>query len=384
MQSKRNANNGEDQGRMSKLIAYYKLQSVTCIFLAFLGIVWGLNQAMCEMKDKAQKMDELFQEFTGDNVPGASVMVIHNADIVFQKGYGLADLEKKSRCTAETNFRLASVTKQFTSMAILMLQERHALALTDPITKFFPEFPDYGKKITIRHLLTHTSGLIDYEDLISDGTTLQLSDRDVLQLVRKQNQTYFAPGEKFRYSNTGYAFLALIVEAASGITFPQFLKRYIFDPLKMSNTVAYVAGISAVPNRAFGYAKEENEFVPSDQSLTSAVLGDGGIYSSLHDLYLWDQALYTEKLVSTKSLNEAFTAASISSDMPESGYGFGWYIGKYRDSPHLWHYGGTCGFSTRLERFPKQKFTVIVLTNRRDANLDHIGEKVADVFLNTR
>ena len=148
----------------------------------------------------------------------------------------------------------------------------------------------------------------------------------------------------------------------------------------MNDSIAYLSGVSQVPNRALGYALENEKWNLSDQSLTSAVLGDGGVYSSIADMFRWDQALYSEKLVSKKMLERAFTIHSPSSDMPGSGYGYGWYLGKYRDAKHIWHYGSTCGFSTKIERFPEKKLTVILLTNRRDANLKGIEQKIADLY----
>ncbi len=335
---------------------------------------------MSQNKDKISKMDELFQAFNRPDVPGASVMVIQNGNVLFSKGYGLADLKAKIPCTTRTNFRLASLTKQFTAMSILILAERKQLSLDDPITKFFPEFPGYGNEITVRQLLNHRSGLLDYEDYIPEGTTIPLSDRNVLYILREQNSTYFPPGSQFRYSNTGYAFLALIVEEVSGRTFPEFLKKSIFEPLQMNHTIAYEAGISSVPDRAYGYVKEGDGFMPSDQSLTSFVLGDGGIYSSVDDLYKWDQALYTDKLLSRKMLEQAFEISSPTTDMPGSGYGFGWYIGEHHGTKNIWHYGSTCGFSTRIERFPQKDFTVIILTNRRDAEISDVARKIADLY----
>jgi CubicO group peptidase (beta-lactamase class C family) len=324
--------------------------------------------------------DALFHDFDQADVPGAAVMVTKNNKSVFAKGYGLADLKRRIPCTTKTNFRLASLTTQFTAMAVLILAEQGKLSLEDHLPKFFPEFPQYGKTITIRHLLTHRSGLPDYEDHIPQGTTIPLSDRDVLFILQRQNNTDFLPGSQFHYSNSAYALLALLVENVSGRTFPAFLKERIFEPLGMTNTVAYVAGLSFVPNRAYGYASERGGWELSDQNLTSAVLGDGGIYSSIADLFKWDQALYAEKLVSRRMLSDAFAAHSSQSDFKGSGYGYGWYIGKLRDAEHIWHYGSTCGFSTRIERFPGKKLSVIVLANRRNASISPIVEKMIELF----
>lgn len=331
-------------------------------------------------------VDHLFADFSLPGVPGVSVAVIRDGKHVLTASYGLANLERGTACAANTNYRLASVTKQFTAMCIMILAERGKLSLDDTLPKFFPGFPDYGKQITVRHLLTHTSGLLGYEDLIPPGTTAQLKDKDVLRLLWGQNKTMFPPGSSFHYSNTGYSFLALIVEAASGDRFAEFLHKNIFHPLGMSNTLAYEAGISTVSHRAFGYTadvsadQQRRIFNFTDQSLTSAVLGDGGIYSSTHDMFKWDQALYTEKLISQKMLQEAFTAHSRISDAKGSGYGYGWYVGNRHGVPSVWHYGSTVGFSTRIERYPQKKLTLIMLANRHEAPLEGISRAVTDMY----
>ena len=207
-----------------------------------------------------------------------------------------------------------------------------------------------------------------------------MSDRDVLFILRQQNKADFPPGSQFHYSNSGYALLALVIENVSGKTFPAFVKEKIFDPLGMTNSVAYVAGLSFVPNRAYGYTNGKRGWELSDQSVTSAVLGDGGIYSSIADLFKWDEALYSEKLIISKMLAEGFTAHSRESDFEGSGYGYGWYVGKFRDTERIWHYGSTCGFSTRIERLPGRKLSVIVLSNRRDAEISPIIEKLMELF----
>jgi len=326
------------------------------------------------------KLDDLFQEFSQPGSPGASVVIIHDGKIALAKGYGLANLEEKVPCGTNTNFRLASVTKQFTAMSVLILADRKQLSLDEPLTDFFPEFPAYGRQITVRHLLTHTSGLLDYEDLIPEGTELPVLDRDVLRLLMQQDKTYFPPGAKYRYSNSGYSLLALIVEARSGNTFARFLQENIFGPLKMKHTLAYEKGLSVVPNRAYGYSADGSSFKRTDQSLTSSVLGDGGIYSSVADLYQWDQALYTDKLISRKLLKLAFTSAT-AAERPDTGYGFGWFIGQYRGLREIWHSGNTIGFTTRIARFPDKHFTVIILANRNEAKIGEFPHRIADWFL---
>ena len=327
------------------------------------------------------KIDAFFADFNRTDAPGASVTVIQDGQVLLAKGYGLANVEEKIPCTPETNFRLASLTKQFTAMSILILSDRKKLALDESLIDFFPEFPTYGKEITVRHLLGHTSGLMDYENVIPAGTTIPVLDRDVLRLLLNQDKTYFPPGSKFRYSNSGYSLLSLIVEVRSGMPFAQFLTKNIFDPLKMNHSLAYEQGFSIITNRAYGYSASGQGFARTDQSLTSSVLGDGGIYTSVSDLFKWDQALYTTNLVGAKWLNLAFTPGSLPTDFPNSHYGFGWYIGNYRGLKEIWHYGETRGFTTRIARFPEKKFTLVILTNRNGAKISDLPHKITDLYL---
>lgn len=331
------------------------------------------------------KVDALFADFNQPDVPGASVAIIRDGAVVFAKSYGLADLETKTRITPETNFRLASVSKQFTAMAVLILRERGKLSLDENLLAFFPEFPAFGKRITVRHLLTHTSGLLAYEDLIPEGTTIPVLDQDVLRILMANGATnttptYFPVGSQYRYSNSAYALLALIVEARSGQTFAHFLKENIFAPLGMTNTLAYEAGSSVVPNRSYGHSLRTNGWQRTDQSLTSSVLGDGGIYSSVTDLFKWDQALYTTKLVSAKTLEEAFTPKT-PTDKPGKSYGYGWYLTEHRGVKQIWHSGESIGFRTRLVRIPDKKFCVIILANRSDKKLEEKADQIIELTL---
>jgi CubicO group peptidase (beta-lactamase class C family) len=311
----------------------------------------------CSMKPQ---VDALMRAYTGD-VPGASVLVLRDGEAVVRAGYGLSDMESHTAATAATNYRLASVTKQFTAASILLLAEDGRLKLEDRVRKWLPSLPKAAEAITIRHLLTHTSGLIDYEDVIPETFKPQLHDADVLRLLESQERTYFRPGSDYRYSNSGYALLALIVERASGRTFATFLRERIFQPLGMSNTVAYEDGISTVSTRAFGYTEEQGRWNRTDQSQTSATLGDGGIYSSIDDLAKWDAALYDGRLLRPSSLQAAFTPAT-RTDESEVEYGFGWRI----TGETLWHSGETVGFRNVIVRYPKRHMTVIVLSNRND------------------
>lgn len=307
-----------------------------------------------------RQVDALMAEYDGA-VPGASVLVVRDGRAVVRKGYGLADVDGNVKATPATNYRLASVTKQFTAAAILLLVQDGKLQLDDPLRKWLPSLPAVTDAITVRHLLTHTSGLIDYEDVMPEGLTEQLLDRHVLRLLEQQPTTYFPSGSSYRYSNSGYALLALLVEQASGKTFATFLRERIFTPLDMTGSVAYENGISRVAQRAFGHSLKDGVWARTDQSLTSAVLGDGGIYSSIDDLAKWDAALYDDRLLRDDLRLLAFTP-STKTDDPDVQYGFGWRITGDR----LWHSGETIGFRNVIVRDPKRRLTVVILTNRNE------------------
>ncbi len=326
-----------------------------------------------------KKIDEIFAGFNS-LTPGAAVGIYYKSKLIFGKGYGLASLESRVEITRETNFRLASVTKQFTAMSIMLLAAERKLSLDDLIIQYFPELPKYTDRITVKDLLRHTSGLPDYEDLIDDTTTVQLKDKDVLQILAKTDKGYFEPGTKHKYSNSGYALLALLAEKISGLTFAEFLKDRIFDPLEMKSSVAFEEGISELKNRAFGYAKNDSGYVFSDQSLTSAVLGDGGIYTSVEDMFKWDQALYSSRLIDKYLLNEAWTKA-ILNDGSVIDYGYGWYLDVYNNYQRIYHTGSTCGFSNVYMRIPQEELSIVVLINIRDIKAIEYGNKIADLIL---
>ena len=220
----------------------------------------------------SDQVDSIMRRYSGDG-PSASILVLQNGKAALRRSYGFADLENRVRATHATNYRLASVTKQFTAAAILLLAQDHKLELDDPVRRWLPSLPKALDSVTLTHLLTHTSGIIDYEDVMAPDTKVQLHDADVLKLLESQDSTYFRPGTSYQYSNSGYSLLALIVERASGERFAAFLHDRIFKPLGMNHTVAFEDGISTVSNRAYGYTSKNSTWTRKDQSTTSAVLG---------------------------------------------------------------------------------------------------------------
>ena len=330
---------------------------VMCIGLLGAGSAW----AAPVLSPPDPGIDALLQRYDGQ-VPGAAVLVLHDGQPVFRRGYGLAVVEDRTAVTAQTNFRLASVSKQFTAAAILLLAEDGKLGLDDPLKRWLPSLPAAADAITLRQLLSHTSGLLDYEDLMAPGATTQVHDSDVLHLLETQDRTYFAPGSAYRYSNSGYALLALVVGKASGTGFAGFLRERIFLPLGMRDTVAHQDGVDEVARRAYGYSQADGRWQRTDQSPTSAVLGDGGIYSSLDDLARWDAALYDQRLLKASSLKQAFSPATATDEPDVPFYGFGWRL----NGQAQWHSGESIGFRNVILRYPGQRLTVIVLTNRND------------------
>jgi CubicO group peptidase (beta-lactamase class C family) len=327
-----------------------------------------------------QSIDSIMQSYALPGVPGAAVLVMKHDSIVFKKAYGMANLEEQTPITTTTNFRLASITKQFTAMCIMMLAERGLLSYEDSLPKFFPGFPAYGRGITVRNLLTHTSGLVDYEALIPDSQSVQVLDADCLALMKKVDSLYFPVGTKYQYSNTGYALLALIVENVSDKRFADFLKENIFDSIGMKTTVAFENGISIVANRAYGYSSKDGHWTRTDQSVTSAVLGDGGIYSNVEEMARWISALFHHKLISAERQQEAWSAARVNDATPIE-YGFGWHIGVFRGIDHPYHGGSTMGFRNHMLVVPEQRFMVIILTNRNEGEPANQGKKIADLVL---
>jgi CubicO group peptidase (beta-lactamase class C family) len=326
---------------------------------------------------EARGVDELFAAYDRADAPGASVLVIKDGRVALRRAYGMADLEAGVPATEQTNYRLASLTKQFTAMAVMLLVEDGRMGLDDRVGKHLPGFPAYGRDVRIRHLLTHTSGLADYEDFVPDTQTVQLTDRDVLAILQRAKGTIAPPGPAYHYSNSGYAVLALVVEAASGKPFARFLDERIFRPLEMEQTVAFEAGVSTVTRRAFGYTAGPRGFTRTDQSSTSAVLGDGGIYSSIDDLVKWDRALDGNTLVGAAAMREAWTPATLA-DGSRTRYGFGWFVDRAADGLRLSHHGETRGFTNAILKYPERGLTVIVLTNRTGGEPWGMAAQVAE------
>ena len=354
-----------------------------------------------------KNMDAIFSGMASPDAPGWAVLVRNSRQTLFTRGYGVRDLRTKAKIDGHTNFRLASFTKQFTAMATMLLVHDGKLRYDETLAEIFPDFPAYGAPITIRHLLSHTSGLPDYEDLMEAAEKAkgpiwtpehQVQDAEVLALLKQEKSGKFAPGTSWSYSNSGYVLLGVIIARVSGKTYGEFLHSRIFSPLNMNHTIVYQKGKNEVTNRAFGHSKQGNALVETDQSSTSATAGDGGIYSSLEDLARWDDALRNHTLLSEKEFLPALRPVTLNDgseprwplepndDNLHPGkpvaYGFGWFLDPYQGQHRMWHTGTTMGFRTVIERFSDADgFTVIILSNRTDRDPEQLALEAADLVL---
>lgn len=364
-----------------------KALAMTAVALPVLAACRGARPAASD------RTDALFAGRISAGGPGAALLVVKDGRTVFERGYGLKDLRTGGAIDARTGFRLASVTKQFTATAIMLLVRDGKLGYGDRLTEIFPDFPAYGRDITVRHLLNHTSGLADYEDLMPRPDPSrpveeqQIPDTGVLDLLKREKAGRFAPGSRWAYSNSGYVLLGLIVEKVSGRPFPEFLRERIFLPLRMASSVAYVRGRNEVPDRAFGHTKVAGAWLEADQSPTSATLGDGGVYSTIADLARWDEALRRHTLLSEAELRPALDPVRVPGGPPTgpdgspASYGFGWFLDPWRGHARMWHYGETVGFRTAIQRFPQDGLTVVVLANRDDLDAAGLALEVAGIYL---
>ena len=361
---------------------------------------WSIDVSAREQSQREQ-IDAIFSAVTGGNEPGLAVVVRRDGHAIFEKGYGVRDLRTRAKIDAKTNFRLASVTKQFTATCVMMLVRDGKLRYDDHLADVFPDFAAYGKSISIRNLLNHTSGLLDYEDLLEKqypnvppDKIPQIKDAEILAMMKQQRTTKFAPGTKWEYSNTGYSILAMVVEKKSGMPFGEFLHEHIFAPLKMDGTTAYEKGKNEVQDRAFGHTKSGGQWVEKDQSPTSAVLGDGGIYTSLNDMAKWDDALEHHTLLSEQDMQQSITPAMLRTKTGEEvvkdrngysmSYGFGWFLDPYKAHTRMYHDGDTVSFRTTIQRFTRDHVTIVILSNRDDLNPQALAEKVADLVLSSQ
>lgn len=350
--------------------------------ITFLALVLLFTSAKVLSQENIQKqLDSIFNGMYAKDQFHGNVLVAKKGNIIYKKSFGLGNEMTKEKLDENSVFELASVSKQFTAMGIVILAEKGKLKYEDKLSSFFPELAFY-EGVTIHNLLTHTGGLPDYMDLLEtewDKSKIATNKDVIAAFAKHKPKALFSPGEKFEYSNTGYALLASIIEKVSGMSFPDFMAKNVFKPLKMDRTSIYTRRYNPreINNYAYGYVTPPDtktkvlpDSVPELNMVIwlDGIMGDGTVNSTVNDLLKWDRALYTDKLVSKKSIDKVFTSGVLNSGV-ETQYGFGWFIENTDDYGRIaWHNGGWPGYITHIERHLDNDVTIIMLQN--DYNVD--------------
>jgi CubicO group peptidase (beta-lactamase class C family) len=365
-----------------------------------LAAVFALVVLSIQAQTINTRLDALVAPYREANAPGMVAILIREGRINWQTAFGLADLETHRTITLDTQFELASMTKQFTAMAIMILSEQGKLKFDDTLDKYCPEFPAYARAIHIRDLLHHVSGLPDYEELMvgklgddffrsSKGPPAahEFTSAEVLKTLSRQPKLKFAPGSRFEYSNSGYEVLGQIIERVSGRRYAEFLREQIFDPLGMHDTLVLDERGRSGPHLALAYRKRAGQWEDITYSPENYEYGDGGVESTGIDLFKWDQALSTGKLVRRATLDLAFTPGRTSNGKVietrffehPSAHGFGWFVSLEKDTVALEHGGDWSGYRTHIIRAPSRRVTAIVLTNSSNNDVSRIAHRIVEL-----
>jgi CubicO group peptidase (beta-lactamase class C family) len=327
------------------------------------------------MPEKTAIVDYLFKRAIKENYPGASVLIAQDGKILYENGYGLANIEKSIPIEPLTTFRIGSITKQFTAAAILKLQEGGKLSVQDKLSKYIPDFPR-GDEVTLHHLLTHTSGIHSFTETPNflDKVTGDVTEEEMISQIKSLGYD-FSPGESYLYNNSGFYILGYLVEKVSGMSLDAYLKKAFFQPLGMTQTGVYRKGLS-LPHEALGYAFENGKPSLALDWNMDFTGGAGNLYSNVEDMYKWNEAVFTGKLLQPVSLASAFTPAKLNNgelaNESGGGYGYGWHLWTLRGLQEISHSGWLNGFSTTLARLPEKNMTVIVLSNCSMPNIPNL------------
>jgi len=334
------------------------------------------------VKSLTDRVDQLFAEWNKPDSPGCAIGIIKGSEMIYKSGYGLASLEHNIPISSKTVFYIASTSKQFTAMSILLLADQGRISLDDAIQNYLPEFPEYNNYITIRHLIYHTSGIRDYLQLMGlAGMNVSniYTNEDIIELLARQKYLNFEPGDDFLYNNSGYFLLSMIVKRASGQSLREFAEENIFEPLGMKNTRFCDDRTMIVRNRATGHFSKEDGGLRVYMTNFDKV-GSGGVMSNVEDLFLWDQNFYENKLGKSDTINELLTVGTLNSGKRVK-YAFGLKVGKYRGLNTIHHEGSSFGFGAEMLRFLEKNFSVICLANMSNINTLRLAKQIADIYL---
>lgn len=324
----------------------------------------------------ANQIDTSLATLARRDLFSGSVLVAKDGQLLLSQGYGLADIDHKIPNTPDTRFRIGSLTKQFTAMAVVILQHQGKLDVNNPICTYIERCPEAWQTITIQELLTHTSGIHNLTDL-TDYPIFKKQSMTLEQIIDhfRDLPLDFKPGEKWSYSNSGYILLGSVIEKASGQAYAAFLQQNIFDPLQMKDT-GYDESIPTNEDHAIGY---QDATTVADYIDMSVPFSAGALYSTTEDLYKWDRALYTEEILPSVERDKVFTPFI---PIPYSylSYGYGWFIGKQFDQAWIWHTGGIDGFVSMINRFPDSHATIILLCNQQKTDVNSITTTIAPML----
>lgn len=328
------------------------------------------------------RLDSIMSSIYANDSPGAAIAVVKNGKVVFKKGYGIADLDSKKPITSSTNFNICSMTKQFTAYSILKLASEKKLSLDDKIDKFFPDFNSkVGGIVTIHHLLTHSSGIVDHYNYVDKTLFKEFWDKDVLNAIKSVDSVYFPTGSRYQYSNTAFCLLSQIIERVSGYSFPEYIKEYIFKPLKMNHSDVIRPDFK-ISERALGYEFENGGFKISDarESLFFSTMGDGGIYTSIDDYLKWIMAIQNRVVLNSSIIKEAQSAQFPISTTRNISYGYGWFVAGSGDNKIVYHPGSNGGFRTIIVMIPSKKYSVVIFSNRTGIDLEDLVHEINKIF----
>ena len=351
------------------------------LFIGFLLFVANSYGQIKQDKQLARVIDNILSDQFKETDPGCAVLVARQGQIVYEKSFGTADLELNVPVKPNMIFRLGSMTKQFTSVAILQLMEQGKLSLQDSIQKFIKGFPYKGYKITIENLLTHTSGIKDYTQLDIQDPFIRRKDFTPIEVINlfKDEPLEFEPGTKFKYSNSGYFLLGFIIENISGKKYQDYIQDNIIKPLGLTNTF-YDDVTQIIPNRVKGYKKEGSIYENADYQSTTIPFAAGSLISNVEDLYKWHQALYNYTLLKKETLDKAFTTFKLSDGTPTN-YGYGWFIIDVNGSQSIQHGGNINGFKSNEIYFPKEDVFVVTLFNCECAPMENLSFQIANLAI---
>jgi alpha-L-fucosidase len=328
------------------------------------------------------RTDSLMSSIYTDGKPGAAIAVIKDGSVAFKKGYGIADLDSKAWITPSTNFNICSMTKQFTAYAILQLQREGKLSLDDKLSRFFPAFtPKVADIVSVRHLLSHSSGIKEHYSYVDRTLYREFWDKDVLRILGSVDSLNFPPGSRYLYSNAAFCLLSQIIEKVSGETYPSYVANHLFAPLGMMHS-SVIQPDFTIADRAFGYECEKDTFRISDakESLFFSTMGDGGVYTSVDDYIRWISAIQQKRMLDPALLQEAQSAQSPIDSTRNLSYGFGWFVAGSGDSKVVYHTGSNGGFRTIVFTKPSAKYALVIFSNRTGVDLEDLIRSINRIY----